>query len=128
MANCLDIVAIAVVDESAVVVWMILRAKPGRSVVFAAGRDRGIIECFDGGAIRCREGDMVFRGLGTLAEPEIRPVLPHPHRLAEIHQHLVSQWSQRGLKKAFAFSDVRNWQADMIDHDCPSADSRKLRW
>src|SRR5208282_4244606 len=117
MANRLDIVAVAIVDEGAVVIGMILRAQPRRSIVLTARRDCRIIKRFDGCAIGRRESDMTFRGDRSARDPEIRPALPETDRFAEVHQNRVSERRQGRLKKSFAFRDVGNRQTDVIEHD-----------
>src|SRR5262249_24142249 len=58
VADRLDVVAVEVEHERAVVVREIVLAKSGRPVVARAGRDRGIVEAIDVGARFRDERDM----------------------------------------------------------------------
>ena len=48
VANCLDIVPVRIEYESAVIVWMIVRADAGRTIVTPACCQRCAIERIDG--------------------------------------------------------------------------------
>ena len=72
-ANRLDVVAVGIENERAVVVWMILRAQTGRAVVAAAGGNSGVIKRIDEGAARNPKRDMNRNRSGLAAgQPELR--------------------------------------------------------
>src|SRR5262252_5962481 len=73
MADGLDVVAIRVEHEGAVVVRMVVPPQAGRAIVLSACRERGAIEGVDRGAVLGNERD-VNLALRPLAggEPEIR--------------------------------------------------------
>src|SRR5579872_5525496 len=109
MANRLDVVAVAIDDEGAIVVRMILRPKPGRSVVASAGRTRSIVERFHGSAIRSPDSNVAGRRGFARGNPEIRLAIgAEASCLAEVHHDFVPERRQCGLKKSFALGDVRN--------------------
>ena len=58
LTDGLDVVSVRVVDESAVVVLVIVGSNTRRSVVVPAGRECGFIERVDGGAVVALEGDV----------------------------------------------------------------------
>ena len=58
MADGLDIVAVGVEHEGAVVIRVIMRAQSWRSVVLPARGDRGRVKGIDSGAGGGGEGDM----------------------------------------------------------------------
>ena len=58
VADGLDVVAVRVEDEGAVVVWMIKGTGSGRAVVLRAGSHSSLVERVDGGAIFRVERDM----------------------------------------------------------------------
>ena len=95
MANDLDVVAVAIEDEGAVIVRMILRPQSWPSVVASARGYCGIIERFHGGAIWCGKSNVGRHHGFAPADPEIRPAVPEPNRLTEVHQHRVSERRQR---------------------------------
>src|SRR5260370_16731279 len=95
---------------------MILGTKSRRSIVLTAGGNRRIVKRFDGRAMECGESDMSFRDR-TLSDPEIRPVRSQADSFAEVHQDLVPNRRQRGLKETFTFRNVGDCQTDMIEHD-----------
>ena len=57
-ANRLDVGAVGIEHESAVVVWMILRAQAGGAVVTPARADGGVIKRIDQGAARNPKRDV----------------------------------------------------------------------
>ena len=61
VADGLDVVAVGVEDEGAVVVGVVHGADAGRAVVLAAGGDRGLVEGVDLRAVLGAEGDVGVR-------------------------------------------------------------------
>src|ERR1700683_2757211 len=117
MAHRLDVVAVAIDDEGAVVVRMILRPKPRRSVVASTSRNCRIIKRLNRSAIRCRESYMAARPGFARGNPEIRSAIrAEAGRLTEVHHNFVSERRQRSLEKGFALGDIRNRNTDMIEH------------
>src|SRR5262245_33964190 len=73
MADGLDIVAVGIEDEGAVIVGMIMRPDARRAVVSAACRDRRAIKGVDGGPVRRCEGDVdMIAERSARADPEFR--------------------------------------------------------
>lgn len=63
MADGLDVIAVRVVNERAVIARMIFFAQTGRTVVTSACAYGRLVECVDYGTIRSREGDVHRRFL-----------------------------------------------------------------
>jgi hypothetical protein len=58
MADGLDVVAVRIVDEGAVVVLVVVGTDPGGPVVLSAGHDRRLVEAIDRLPIRCAQRDV----------------------------------------------------------------------
>jgi hypothetical protein len=58
VADGLDVVAVRIEHEGAVIVRVIMRPQAGSAMVRAAGGERGFVEFVDRGAVGRREGDM----------------------------------------------------------------------
>ena len=86
MADSLDVVAVGIEHESAVVIRVIMRANAGRTVIAAARGYRGLMECIDDGA-RARE-DRVLIAFFRDTPQELWP-------RAVVIEHLSrDQWQQ----------------------------------
>ena len=73
MAHGLDVVAVRIEDEGAVIVLVVVGPRTRRAVVAAARPDRGAVERIDLGVGLRREGDMSSAlGLRASADPEER--------------------------------------------------------
>ena len=73
VADGLDVVAVGIEHERAVVVRVILRAQARRAVVLAAGRERCAVERIDAGAILGHDRDVQrLLQLAFAADPEVR--------------------------------------------------------
>lgn len=78
MADGLDVVALRVDDEGAVIMGMVVRAQTRRPVVPATSGDRGLVEGVDGGATAGLPGQVTpgrhrraAMGRGTVDEPDV---------------------------------------------------------
>jgi hypothetical protein len=72
VADGLDVVAVRIEHEGAVVTRVIDGPRSGLAVVAPAGGERGRVKGVDGGVIGGGEGDMGRRGrLTSLADPEV---------------------------------------------------------
>ena len=75
-AHGLDVVAVGVEDEGAVIIWMVVGPRAGRAIVPSAGGQRRTMEGVDFGARGRGEGDMRSAfGLRARADPEERLVV-----------------------------------------------------
>jgi hypothetical protein len=89
------------------------------SILAATDCQCGPMECVDDSAIRCGKCDMRLMTRPAFVDPEGRKCFrAHPHRVAQIKDHVLAKGSQRGDEKLFAASDIRNGNADMIEHRC----------
>lgn len=117
--------AVGVEHESAVVVRVIMQAQAGRAVVFAAGGERGLVEGVYQRAVFGAERDVDARRLRrALMQPEIRlrrDTHSEHHRPAReldrnLHQHFVTERSQRRLVETPTQYRVTDVQSRVIDH------------
>src|SRR6202040_212769 len=72
MADGLDVVAVGILHEPAVVVGMIVGPEAGLTIVLAAGGQSGRIECPHGGPVLRRECDMHGSARLALSQPHGR--------------------------------------------------------
>ncbi len=118
MAYRLDVVAVGVENERAVIVRMILRTQTGSAVVASAGRNRGLVKVIDNAPLRRRKRDVSGPRRIALPYPEIGlPVLSETRRIAELHQQLIPKRRQRALEELLAARKVGYRQTNMIEHD-----------
>src|ERR1700746_449475 len=98
MADGLDIVAVGVADEGAVIVLVIMRPQARRAVVAPTRRDRRLVEGIDGGAVLGMESDM-GRGSGRLAgsDPEVRAGVAEPGVIAMAAGLVVADFYHQGV-------------------------------
>lgn len=105
--------------ERGVVGGGVVLADSRRSVVLAAGLERGGVELVDLRAFAALEGD-VNLGLGglALADPEIRVAgrLAQARRFAVLNNHFIAQRRERRRVELFAMLVVADVNADMVDH------------
>lgn len=85
MADGLDVVAVGIGDERAVVVLVVVRAHAGRAVVLAIGSDRGDVERLDLGASLGAKRDVCGGRILAGADPEVGLVIdPEADRLTVV--------------------------------------------
>src|SRR5262245_57477170 len=136
VADRLDVMAIEVEDEGAVVVRMVLRPQTRRPVVPPAGPERGLVEGAHLGPRLDREGDVHGRsGLTVAADPELRlaalaetarPDLALGLLGAELHHEGDPERRQHLSVEGPGAKVVGDPEAEMID-DHGSPPSRKDR-
>ena len=128
MADRLDIVPVGIEREGAVIVRMIMRADAGRTVVPAAGRECGLVECIDRRAVLGDDGDVNGPVQAAFAaDPEIRLAAGPEARggkaflgfLRDFHDQNVSERRQRFGVKCPGASVIGDWESDVIDHAAP---------
>src|SRR5258708_1602196 len=103
MAHRLDIVAVRIVDERAVVGRMIFLADTGLAVVASARGDSRLVESVHGLVIRGDERDVDRLRRLALRDPEVGlALLAEASRFAEFHYQLISKRRQRLLVKLLA--------------------------
>src|SRR5690606_25240991 len=124
MTNGLDIVAVGVENESAVVIRMIVGAQARLAVVAPAGRHRRGMERIDLGARVRREG-IVPTGsrLTRFMQPELRPVIAVAANLEPAgvlfrhhHHQRGAERGQRGIIKSLRSLEICDRYAGMVDH------------
>jgi hypothetical protein len=71
MADRFDVVAVRIEDESPIVVPMVLRAKPGTTVVAPTRRHGRLMEGINGGALIGSKRDVEGLSWLALADPEV---------------------------------------------------------
>src|SRR5690606_10965800 len=123
-ADRLDIVAVRIEHEGTVVIGVIMRAKAGRAIVGAAGRQRGGIEGVDLGVAGGSDG-VVATGAGGqgVAQPEIGlgpAIAAHLVATGELLGNEIEQrdaeWGEGRVVKRLRAGPVGNGNADMVDH------------
>src|SRR5215475_4930568 len=125
MADGLDVVAVGVEHEGAVVIGVIVRSQPRRAVVFAAGLERCRIKGINGIAILGREGEVhaSFDGLAA-ADPKLRASLGAKSGLVfaarllggDLHQEVIAQRRESHEIEGLRALVVGNWNAHMVKH------------
>ena len=127
MADGLDVVAVRVVHEGAIVSRVVMGPDARGAIADAAGGERGRVERADLGACRDAERDMDRRPVGRArVDPEVglgrRPESGHRHRAgdlgAELHQLRVADGGQRRFVERLAGGEVADVDAGVIDHGC----------
>ena len=117
MGDGLDVVALRVEDERAVVVRVVLRADAGAAVVVAAGRERRRMECVHRRAVRRGEGDVQRRRRGPVGDPEVRlAVLAEADAPLAVHDHRVAERGERGDVEGAGGGEVRDPDVQVVDH------------
>ena len=117
----LDVVAVGVEGERAVVVLVVDRARPGRAVVGPARRERRGVEALDLLLAVGAEADVARRrrAAGRL-EPEVRPVGAHAdHAGRGLEQHAVAERLERLLVERAARRRVGDLELEVVDHVKP---------
>src|SRR5579871_1742385 len=118
VADGLDVVAIGVEDERAVVI-LVIPAQSRRAVVRSACGDRGGVERVDGGAVDCRERHVHSRRVGlALVDPERRALLAQPAHavLGPVGEDRPPERRERLLVESTAERVVAHVGADMVEH------------
>src|SRR5262245_33179452 len=125
VAHRLDVVAVGIEHEGAVIVRVIVRSQPRRAVVLAARRERRTIEGVDGGAVLGGESDVqaAFEHAAA-ADPEIRLARVAEARVGvaagflwrHLHHHAIAERRQRTLVECFGAGEVGYAEADMVEH------------
>src|SRR3954451_13281073 len=125
VANRLDVVAVRVEHEGAVIGRVIMRPNAGRPVVAPARRDRRLVELVHRGAVLCQDRDMhrlVQRALA--ADPEIRLAVGAEAGgrivsgllLRDLHDQAVAERGQcLGVERLGALI-VGDRESHMVDH------------
>src|SRR5713101_3583727 len=119
MADGLDIVAVRILHESAVVVGVILGPEAGLAVVRAAGGQRGLVKFLHTSAVLRREREMHRPTRLASFHPQGGRILgAEAHYSVCVVLHGESKWRQRGGVETLARVDVLHLQHDVIKHDC----------
>ena len=124
VADGLDVVAVGVEDEGAVVAGVVDRARAGCAVVGAAGRQRGGVEGVDGLAVGCGEGELGAADCGTAAgvDPEVGlgavlALAAEADRALELHHAADPERRQRRFVEGLAARVVADLDPDVVEHD-----------
>jgi topoisomerase IA-like protein len=125
MTHGLDVVAVRIEDEGAVIVLVVVGPRTRRAIVAAARLHRGAVERIDLGARLRSEGDMRSAlGLRASADPEERLSIGAETgaRITacflrrDFHHHAEAERLQRAQIEGFRPTDVANRNADVINH------------
>src|SRR5579884_2128867 len=120
VAYRLDIVAIGIPDEGAVVGGVVLRPQTGFVQHLGAGGHRGVLEGTYRRPVGGREGDVALaEALAGRAgtDPEVRSGWdPVSDDLAEVHDPLAAQGGQHGLVERGAGGYVSALHRKVIEH------------
>src|SRR5215510_3703396 len=126
VADRLDVVAVGIEHESAVVVGVIVRPQPRRAVVLATGGERRAMEGVDRGAVLGGDGDVEDASQTSFAaDPEIGlAVGPEARRrrlalgmlAADLHDQAVAERRQCFQIERLRALVVGDGKADVVDH------------
>ena len=114
----LDVVAVGVEHEGAVVVLVVVRARARRAVVRAAGGEGGGVEGLDLLLGVDPEGDMAARRRRVRGcDPQVRPRDAHAdHARRRLQHHAVAERLERPLIEGAAGGRVGGEELDVVDH------------
>src|SRR5216683_2708228 len=118
MADGLDVVAVGILHEPAVVVGSIVWPETGLAIVRASGGESGGIECPHGSPILRRECDMHGSARLALSQPEGRCAFGAEacHSVALVLD-CEPQGSQSGRVETLARLEVLHLKLDVIKHN-----------
>jgi len=133
VANRLDIVAIRIKDERAVIIRVILGTQSRRPIIKPASRQRGAVERVDCTAVITSEGDMNRRAAAAshfcrfcmrtgadrlaLLDPEVRDEpSPEPGAGRDFHRKRIAQRCQRRFIELPAALVIRGANTDVVNH------------
>src|SRR6266550_910396 len=118
VADGLDVVAVGVKDEGAVVARVVVALARG-AIVAEAGCERDAVELVDGRVVGRREGDVQVLGqrLAVLRDREIGP-LREP-LLGIFPTELVAERREHGRVEHLRRGEVRDANRDVVDHAWP---------
>jgi hypothetical protein len=118
MADRFDVVAIRIEDKGPIVARMVLRSKPGTSVVVPTRRYGRLMEGIYCGAVIGSKRDMEGLTWLALADPEVRLAPPpEPRRRdAGFHDKLVAQRGEGFRVEALALLEIRDGNTYVIQH------------
>jgi hypothetical protein len=134
MAHRLDVVALRVDDEGAVVVRVVLGAQAGGAVVLAAGGDRGGVEGVYLGAglglpgqVAARGGRRAAVGGGAVDEPHVGLLAvglggvgvgeaEDVHAVVALKANAVAQGRKGGAVERFGALDVGDAEGHVVKH------------
>ncbi|ODU19283.1 MAG: hypothetical protein ABS94_00020 [Variovorax sp. SCN 67-85] len=119
MAYSLDVMTVRSNDEGGVIVRVVVRAQPWRTVVFAACFRRCTVERIDlAAALRCECKVQRNRTVRALVNPERRlTVATQAGPMRSLHCQADSQRRKSAQKKCFAGLAVAGTDADVIEHE-----------
>src|SRR5215208_3762089 len=118
MSDRFDVVAIRIEDKGRIVARMVLRAKPGTSVVASARCECLLVEGIHAGAVLGGKRDVDGLARITLADPEVRLASPSkPCRgHTRFHDKLVAQRREGFCEEALALFEIRHANSYVIQH------------
>src|SRR6266700_2879751 len=126
VAHGLDIVAVAIEHEGAVVTGVIMRADAGRAVVATARRESFLVESVDRGAVLGQDRDMQRLVQAAFpADPEIRLAIGAKSGrrimsgllLRHFHDEAVAERGPRLCIEGLGAKIVGNRKTDVVDHE-----------
>ena len=110
MADRFDVVAIRIEDKGRIVALMVLRAKPGTTIIPPARCECLLVEGIHPGAVIGGERDVDGLAAITLADPELR-LAPPPEPCrghTRFHDKLVAQRGDGFCEEALALFEIRH--------------------
>lgn len=123
MADRLDVVAVGVEDEGAVVVGVIVGAQAGSPVLGAAGGERGGVEGIDFVGRAGGEGEVDAADRGTAAGGEPKEGLATSLRFGaeaehslELHHRADPEWGQGRFVESAAAFQVADLETGVVEH------------
>ncbi len=124
VVDSLDVMAVRIAYEHAVVARVVLGPLPGRMEHLRPRADRRLMDRINRGAVRGTEGDVQLPGLRTAgrAEPEAGNAVgareAHHHALAgrETHHLVQPEWRKDPLVEGERHLNVGHLHAKMIEH------------
>src|SRR2546421_1048005 len=119
VADRLDIVAVRVADEGAVVGLVVLREDPGLVQHLGAGRHGSLVERVHRGPVGGHERHVYLAGRATglgRPDPERRPVRAVADHVTEVHQPLAAQRGEHCVVEGRAGGHVAYLKRQVIDH------------
>src|SRR5690606_15899522 len=123
--DCLDVIAVGVEYEGAVIVGVVLGAQPGGAVVARSGRQGRLVKSlYLLHALRAESHVYARRGGFALGQPEVATRVAAVVRVARaktggarvFFANGVAQRGQGGQVELPAGFEVRNGDADVVDH------------
>ena len=121
MTDSLNVVAVRPDDECRIVIGVVMRANPRRTIVLTSGSQSLFIELVDLASTVCNEGKVEGQRVALCrAQPKrglLRP--PKPRGVRKFHHDTNAQRRKRAQEERLACFQVTHSDTDMIKYDSP---------